>query len=115
MPDAIAYQNAVVVGFTRAGIADARAVSNRDKTADPILSRFVRADPIVTAFDSADVLKDHVTAIAMDVEPVVVGMRGGDVSNDKVRVVASELGAGRSNGDFNVRVQSLPECRGHGR
>ena len=34
------------------------------------------ADAVVATFDGADVFKDHVAAVTMDVKAVVVGMRG---------------------------------------
>lgn len=85
-----------------AGVTDAGGVALADEAVDAVLSGFVSADAIVTAFDSADVFEQDIAAIAVDIKAVVVGVGGGEIAEDEVGVVTAELDACATNRDADV-------------
>lgn len=89
--DAIGDEDVAVARLRRSRIADAGGVADTDETIDAVLAGSVRADAVVAALDRPDVFKNHLAAVAMDIEAVIVGMRCGEVANDEVGIFAAEL------------------------
>ena len=56
----------------------------------------------VAAFDRSDVLKNDVPTISVDIEAVVLEMRGRQIADDKMCVVATQLDSRRPNGVSDV-------------
>jgi hypothetical protein len=106
---AVSDEEIVVTRLTTAGVTNACSVSDRSETVDTVLRCLVRTDAVVPAFDCSDVFKNDVATISMNVEAVVLGMRGSQISDDKMRIVAAQLDSRRPDGVSDVGLlERLP-------
>ena len=70
------------------------------------------ADAVVAAFNRSNVLKNDVATISMNIEAVVLGMRGRQVADDKMCIVAAKLDSRRADGLSDVGLRKrLPRLQ----
>jgi len=100
--NAVGDEEIVVTRLTAAGVTDARAIADRSETVDTVLRGLVRTDAVVAAFDRSDVLKNDVATISVDIEAVVLEMRGRQIADDEMCVVPTQLDSRRPNGVSDV-------------
>ncbi len=95
-------EDIIVTRFAAPGVADTGPVADRNKTIDTVLRGLVGADAVVAAFNRPDILKNDVATISVNVESIILGVRGRDIADDEMGIVAAKLHASRADREPDV-------------
>ena len=107
--NAVSDEEIVVTRLTAARVTDASAVADRNETVDTVLRSLVCTDAVVAALDRLNVFKNDVATISMNIEAVVILMRGREVADDKMSIFTTKLHTRRADGESNVGLfERLP-------
>ena len=93
-----------VVGNAVPGVANASRVADRDEAVDHLLTVVMGAESVVATLDRGDVFVADFATLAVDVEAVVMDVRGGHVADQQVRAISGDHHAAGSDGRGNVVV-----------